>query len=81
VGLFKQRKNKQFNYVPRHKTDFDQLAKKREDDARSNIKDDWEIVRGQGGGRSKQKNTLPLLLVGLGMIIVLWYLLTQYETT
>lgn len=72
MSLFQQRKNKRFNYIPRH------LKDAKDDD---NLKAQWETVRGQGKHKSKRTLSLPVLLVVLGMIIALWYILTHYETS
>lgn len=81
MGLFKQRKNKRFNHIPRRHNDSAESDERVDEDAPSKLKEDWEAVRGHTKQRGKSRNTLPLLLVGLGMIIVIWYLLTHYETT
>lgn len=70
--MFQQRKNKRFNYIPRRLRDETQ-----EED----LKTQWESVRRDGKHKSKGRLSLPILVLILGMIIVLWYILTQYETT
>lgn len=67
--------------MPRHQRDFDETPKEKDDDAVSNLKDNWVAIRDQGRKRGKSGMSLPLLIVGLGMIIVIFYLLTHYETT
>ncbi len=73
MGLFKQRKSKSFNYIPRNE--------------KASINDDkhlnkqWESVKRYGEHKGKRVVSLPLLLVFLGMIIAIWYLLTHYQTT
>lgn len=72
MNLFKQRKNKHFSYTPRH-------LRESESNSDENIKSQWEMVRNQGKNRSKSSNKLVVLLIGLGMIIAVWYILTHYE--
>ena len=72
MNLFQQRKNKHFSYTPRHLRDS-------ESNSDENIKSQWETVRNQGKNRSKSSNKLVVLLIGLGMIIAVWYILTHYE--
>ncbi|WP_152611459.1 hypothetical protein [Psychroserpens damuponensis] len=73
MSLFKQRKSKSFNYIPRN-----QKSSRNDDE---HLKTQWEAVKRHGKHRSKRAISLPLLLVILGMIIALWYLLTHYQTT
>ncbi|WP_299336819.1 hypothetical protein [uncultured Psychroserpens sp.] len=70
MSLFQQRKNKRFNYIPRHLKDT-----QKDDDLKSH----WESVRGQGKHKKRRTISLPVLLVVLGMIIALWFILTHYE--
>ncbi|WP_460218806.1 hypothetical protein [Psychroserpens sp. MEBiC05023] len=72
MGLFQQRKHRQFNYKPRHHRD----AEGGED-----LKSQWKSIRGQGKHKSKRSVSLGLLLLILGMIIALWFILTHYETS
>ena len=72
MSLFQQRKNKRFNYIPRH------LKNAKGED---NLKSQWDTVRRQGKHKTKRTLSLPVLLVILGMIIVLWYVLIHYETS
>jgi len=68
--LFQQRKNKHFNYTPRHLRD----SKEDED-----IKTHWESVRRQSKYKGKRSVSIVMLLVILGMIIAIWFILTHYE--
>lgn len=71
LSLFQQRKHKRFTYIPRH------LRESKEDE---DLKTKWETLRGTGKHKSKKGTSLVLLLVGLGMIIALWFILTHYES-
>lgn len=73
--MFNQRKNKRFNYTPRHQRESDSQEN-------NNFREKWQDAR-VGGGRQKAtaRRGLIRLLVILGMIIVIWYLLTHYETS
>lgn len=72
MSLFKQRKSKSFNYIPRNEHTSSKDEK--------HLKTQWESVKRQGKHKSKRTISLPLLLVFLGMIIAIWYLLTHYQT-
>ena len=73
MSLFKQRKGKSFNYIPRN-----EKSSRKGDE---HLKTQWESVKRHGKHKNKRTVSLPLLLIGLGMIIALWYLLTHYQTT
>ncbi len=68
MNLFNQRKNKRFNYVPKHLKDSE-----------TDIKSQWNSIRGNGKHKSKTSSRLIFLLVVLGMIIAVWLLLEHYE--
>lgn len=70
--LFKQRKPRKFKY-PAHRLK-DESKSKPED-----IKSKWEEVRGENSVSGNSNRTLAILIVALGMIIVLWYVLNNYE--
>ncbi len=73
VPLFKQQKPKRFKYIPRN-------DKNSEETKEEHLKSQWKSVRGRGKHTGKSRS-MPILLFILGMIIVIWYLLTHYETT
>ncbi|WP_120201892.1 hypothetical protein [Ichthyenterobacterium magnum] len=73
MSLFKQRKNKHFNYTPRH-------LRKEQNQSDEKLQAQWELLRQTGKSRGKKIITLPILLLILGMIIVLWYVLSNYES-
>nr|WP_321235157.1 hypothetical protein [uncultured Psychroserpens sp.] len=72
MSLFRQRKHKRFNYIPRHLRE----SKEGED-----LRTQWESVRGQGKHKGKRSVSIVMLLIVLGMIIALWFVLTHYETS
>ncbi len=73
MSLFKQRKNKAFNYIPRsnQSSPNDNLA----------LKSQWESLKGHNKRKVNRMPTLLVLLVILGMIIALLFVVMQYETT
>ncbi|MEM5566102.1 hypothetical protein WNY78_13355 [Psychroserpens sp. AS72] len=73
MSLFKQRKSRGFNYIPRN-----EKSSLNEDEE---LKTQWQSVKRQGKLKNRRIISLPLLIVFLGMIIALWYLLTHYQTT
>ena len=73
MSLFNQRKSKSFNYVPRKE------KPSINDDRR--LEKQWESIKRQGKHKGRRVISLPLLLIFLGMIVAVWYLLTQYQTT
>ena len=73
--MFNQRKNKRFNYTPRHDRDL-------ESSEEPSFREKWQNSRvGSGRGKAAARRGLIRLVVILGMIIVFWYLLTHYETS
>jgi hypothetical protein len=72
VSLFKQRKNRAFNYIPRGN------QSSLNDDLK--LKTQWESLKDQDKRKTRRMTSLPVLLIILGMIIALFYILMQYET-
>ncbi len=72
MNLFQQRKNKRFSYIPKH-------LRESQDKSGENIKSQWESIRNKGKYKSNPTNKLVVLLIILGMIIVVWFILNQYE--
>ena len=73
--MFNQRKNKRFSYTPRHQGDPESQEER-------SFRDKWQEARVSGGGqKAAARRGLIRLLVILGMIVVIWYLLTNYETS
>jgi type VI protein secretion system component VasF len=74
VTLFKQRKNKQFNYKPR-------FLKEERDDLERNLESQWKVVKTSSKRKRNIFTTMPFLVLFLIAVLVLFYLLNQYETT
>ena len=68
VSLFKQRKNKRFNYTPKYLQD-DDIQRKQHIDAHQQ----------QTKQPSKSTSSLLIWLLILGMVIVLWFVLDNYK--
>lgn len=72
MGLFKQNKNKRFNYTPRRLKEQD-----------SHIKEQFESKRRDTKHVSKNKrnasSSLLVFILILGMIIALFYILDNYK--
>jgi len=74
VTLFKQRKNKQFKYKPR-------FLKDERDDLERNLESQWKAVKASSKRKRNIFTSLPFLVLFLIAVLVLLYLLNQYETT
>jgi Flp pilus assembly protein TadB len=71
VSLFKQRKNKNFNY----KTRFH----KRDEQVENSFESQWQNVKHTNKRKEGFKLTsLPFLFVFLVMALILWYFLNKY---
>jgi len=73
VTLFKQRKNRQFNYTPR-------FLKEREK-AEGSLNSQWKEVKTSTKRKRSIFTSLPFLVLFLIALLILLYLLNQYETT
>jgi hypothetical protein len=73
VNLFKQRKNKRFNYTPRH-------LKKDESQIGSSLESQWEQVKASNKRKRSIFTSLPFLVLFLITVLIVLYLLNQYET-
>ncbi|WP_228852175.1 hypothetical protein [Aegicerativicinus sediminis] len=69
--LFRQKKHKRFNYVPRSLKDDS-----KEDHS---IKEEWQSVRASHKRKAKSQSPLIVFMIILGMVIVLWMVLCNYE--
>lgn len=69
--LFKQKKNKRFNYVPRS------LKENPEED--NSLKDEWHTIRSSHKRKATSLSPIIVLMIILGMVIVLWVVLSNYE--
>ena len=68
MNLFKQRQPKRFSYTPRH-------PKEQQKDKSHDFEPKWR----QTTQRKNKTPTLLILLIVLGMIVVVWYVLSNYE--
>lgn len=69
--LFKQRKNKKFNYKPRFQNSEQQ-------DAKDDFETKWGEVRQGSKKRGRLFSSLPVMLLMLIAVIVLMYILNGY---
>lgn len=67
MNLFNQRQPKRFSYTPRHLKDIQK-------DNNYDFESKWRPTK-----QRKKMATLPILLIILGMVIVVWYVLSNYE--
>jgi type VI protein secretion system component VasF len=74
VTLFKQRKNKQFKYKPR-------FLKDEREDLQQDLESHWKAVKASSKRKRNIFTSLPFLVLFLIAVLVLLYLLNQYETT
>lgn len=68
MNLFNQRQPKRFSYTPRH-------LKEHHKDKSNDFDPQWR----QTTQRKMKTPSLPILLIILGMVIVIWYVLSNYE--
>ncbi|WP_299395309.1 hypothetical protein [uncultured Gelidibacter sp.] len=68
MNLFKQRQPKRFSYTPRY-------LKEQHQDKSYEFDPKWR----QKNQRNKKAPTLVILLIILGMVIGVWYVLSNYE--
>ena len=73
MTLFKHRKNRQFNYSPR-------FLKEREK-VEGSLNSQWKEVKTSTKRKSSIFTSLPFLVLFLIALLILLYLLNQYETT
>ncbi|WP_452226034.1 hypothetical protein [Lacinutrix cladophorae] len=71
MNLFKQRRNKSFNYTPRHQTEQEQNPKEE-------LASKWEEIRGTSKRKSTFFSSLPLMVLFLIAVLVLLYILSRY---
>jgi len=72
VKLFEQRKNKRFNYTPRHRHE-------NEDNSERSLESQWDEVKKTNKRKSSVFTTLPFLVLFLITVLVLLYILSRYE--
>lgn len=70
--LFKQPKNRRFNYIPKH-------VKERDDVTGNDYGTRVQDIKQHNRQRRKKQSVLPLLLVVLALLIFLWIFLNRYE--
>ena len=68
MNLFKQRQPKRFSYTPRH-------LKEHQKDKSHDFDSKWRPTT----QRKKKTPTMLILLFILGVITVIWYVLSNYE--
>ncbi|MGJ5640700.1 hypothetical protein [Formosa sp. S-31] len=71
MNLFNQRKNKSFNYKPK----FQEDNKKASEDMSSK----WQDIKQSRKHKGKRANAIWRWLLLLALIIILWYVLSNYE--
>jgi len=74
VTLFKQRKNRQFHYKPR-------FLKDDQEKSEHSLKSQWQEVKTSSKRKRSIFTSLPFLVLFLITILVLLYILNQYETS
>lgn len=73
MALFEQRKNRQFNYTPR-------FLKEREN-VEGSLNSQWKEVKTSTKRKRSIFTSLPILVLFLIALLIVLYLLNQYETT
>jgi len=73
VTLFKQRPNKKFNYTPRY-------AKNGDDKNSSSLESQWKGVKTSAKRKRIVFTSLPFLVLFLITVLIVLYILNQYET-
>jgi len=74
VTLFKQRKIRTFNYTPR-------FQKEDTKEVERSLETQWKEVRASNKRKSNIFTSMPFLVLFLIAVLILLYLLNQYETT
>lgn len=73
MTLFKQRKNRQFNYTPRFQEEREKVE--------GSLNSQWKEVKTSNKRKRSIFTSLPFLVLFLIALMILLYLLNQYETT
>ncbi len=73
MTLFKQRQNKKFNYTPR-------FAKNGDDKICSSLESQWKGVKASTKRKRSVFTSLPFLVLFLITVLIVLYILNQYET-
>lgn len=74
MTLFKQRKIRAFNYTPR-------FQKEETKEVERSLETQWKIVRASNKRKRNIFTAMPFLVLFLIAVLILLYLLNQYETT
>lgn len=72
MKLFEQRKNKRFNYTPRH-------SQEQENESVHSLESQWNEVKQANTRKSRKITSLPFLVLFLITILVVLYILSTYE--
>ena len=74
MTLFKQRKIRTFNYTPRfHKDEANEVER--------SLETQWKMVRASSKRKRNIFTSMPFLVLFLIAVLILLYVLNQYETT
>jgi len=72
--MFGQRKNKKFHYAPRFQKDA-------AENEMQNFESQWKAMKSTSKRKQNLLTSLPFLVLFLITVLIVFYLLTQYETT
>jgi len=72
--MFKQRKNRQFQYRPRFQDN-------KQDNDERNLESQWKDMKTSSKRKRRIFTSLPFLVLFLITVLILFYFLTQYEST
>lgn len=72
MNLFRQPKSKRFNYIPKH-------IKDEKKDFENDFEAKWKDLSQTNRRRRKKQSVLPLLIAVLGLLILIWFILKNYE--
>ena len=75
MTLFKQRKIRTFNYTPRFQKE------EAKDEVERSLETQWKTVRSSSKRKQNIFTSIPFLVLFLIAVLILLYLLNQYETT
>lgn len=75
MTLFKQRKIRTFNYTPRFQ------KKEAKDEVERSLETHWKAVRASNKRKRNIFTSTPFLVLFLIAVLILLYVLNQYETT
>ena len=73
MGLFKQRNIRKFHYAQR-------FHKEEHENHERSLESQWQKIRSSNKRKRSFLTSVPFLVLFLISVLIVWYLLSQYET-